>query len=182
MNIFAVSDCPITSAKQLCNVHSRRMPLESAGMLVFAFPENTTPIANSRSNRHYKHPASIWARASLENYEWLLEHALTQASEYTRRYKREHDSEKHIKWCRDNYKNLQFPHTKRTPFARCFGPFKEQLDISVKDAIEAYRKFYILDKAAFAKWPSLSEVPDWWTTRDASAVDKNFVNGNYIKR
>jgi hypothetical protein len=182
MNIFATSDCPIISAKQLCNVHARRMPLESAGMLVFAFPENTTPIPNQHSKSHYKHPCSIWTRASRENFEWLLAHALEQSSEYTRRYKREHASEKHIKWCRDNYDTIQFPSIGRTPFARCFGEFKLELDIRIKNAIDAYRKFYQLDKLEFARWPSQSEIPDWWIDQSDKWVDPNFINGSYTKR
>jgi len=182
VNIFAVSDCPDIAAKQLCNVHSRRMPLESAGMLVFAFRDGSTPIPNSHQHRHYNHPASIWARASSENYKWLIEHALTQCKEYTRRYKREHDSEKHIRWCEANIHKISFASSSRTPFARCFGPFKEKLDTTISDPIQAYRLFYHLDKHKFARWPSVDEIPGWWVSRDPMWVDKNFKNGQYTKR
>lgn len=182
MNIFAVNPCPIISARELCNRHKSRMPLESAGMLAFAFPENEVPIPNLRSNRHYVHPASIWARESKPNYEWLLLHALTQAEEYKKHYKREHDSEKHINWFVDNYKYLTFPKLELTPFARCFGPFKQQLDLTESDAIQAYRKFYWLDKKPFARWPSFDKIPDWWSEKTLDFVDKNFKNGVYIKR
>lgn len=151
-------------------------------MLVFAFPENETPIPNPRSNRHYKHPSSLWARQSKENFEWLLLHGLAQCEEYTRRYKREHDSEKHIKWCEKNYSFLSFGSKGQTPFARCFSQYKEKLDSTINDPVEAYREFYRLDKASFAKWPSRKHIPDWWIDDSEVWVDKNFKNGIYTKR
>lgn len=180
MNIFATSDCPEQSAKNACLRHKIKMPLETAGMLVFAFDENTTPIPNLRSNRHYKHPASIWARTSRENYEWLLLHGLFLSDEYKKCYKREHDSYKHIVWCSENINKIKFDSNKLTPFARCFSTFKQVLE-PIKNPIEAYREFYKLDKP-FARWPEVSKIPDWWPEKSEKWVDKNFVGGQYTKR
>lgn len=158
------------------------MPLETMGMLMFAFPEGETPKPNSRKNRHYIHPASIWARASLENFEWLLLHGLAQCEDYTRHYKRRHDSQSAIEWAADNYRFLTFEKRGLTPFARCFSSFKAQLDSTVPDTVEAYRQFYWLDKQDFARWPSLSAIPEWWPERSARFVDPSFVGGIYSKR
>lgn len=180
MNIFAVDPCPLAAARQLCNRHSSRMPLETAGMLAYAFPQGEAPIHNDYSGRHYKHPASIWVRGSKANFEWTLLHGLEQCAEYTRRYKREHDSEKHINWFINNYSYLKFSKEQSTPFARCFGPYKLQLDLSIKDTVTAYREFYHLDKKDFAKWPSEKHIPEWW--RIPGCIDKNFKDGCYTKR
>jgi hypothetical protein len=182
VNIFFLSDCPEKSAKLLCNRHKVRMPLESAGMLAFAFPEGETPIPNLRSNRHHKHPASVWARQSKSNFEWLLIHALTQAEDYKKHYKREHASEKHIHWFKNNYHKISFPRAELTSFSRCFSSFKEYLDNTESNTIKAYQSFYWLDKKTFAKWPSLEEIPDFWPEKSVDFVDKNFKNGKYIKR
>ena len=182
MNIFVLDQDPIKAAKQLCNKHSSRMPLETAGMLSFAFPEGETIIKNERKNRHYSHPASIWARESLENFEWLLLHGLSQCEEYTKRYKRTHDSQFFIEWAEKNYKYLNFTKKQQTPFARCFGQFKELLNLEVPSTLDAYRKFYWLDKKEFAKWPSLKDIPDWWIEKNNNFLDKNFKNGVYMKR
>jgi hypothetical protein len=182
MNIFVTDPCPIKAAKNLANKHSSRMPLETAGMLAFAFGEDQCVVANKRSNRHYKHPASIWARQSRENFEWLLEHGMEQSKEYRRRYKREHKSEADITWMARNYKKMvDFQELQITPYARCFSSFKEELQ-DVEDAIMAYRQFYILDKKDFAKWPSLEEIPNWWIEQSNEFVDKNFKDGQYTKR
>ena len=55
------------------------------------------------------------------------------------------------------------------------------LDSTVPDTVEAYRKFYILDKP-FAKWPDLNKIPDRWVEKSVKYVDKSFINGNYTKR
>lgn len=149
-------------------------------MLSFAFPESPE-LDNARTNRHYKHPASVWGRSSKANYEWLLIHGIAQCEEYTRRYKRRHASQDAIEYFAANYHKLSFPSSDLTPFARCFGPFKQQIDASTPDTIQAYRLFYYLDKKEFAKWPSLDEIPEWWE-KDEKYVDKNFKNGVYTKR
>lgn len=184
MNIFPIADncCPIKSAQELCNRHSSRMPLETAGMLSFAFPEGETSIKNDRKNRHFIHPASKWVRQSLENFEWTILHGLAQCEEYTIRYKRRHASQDFIEWASDNYKHLVFDIIQFTPFSRCFGPFKELLDSSEPDTLQAYRKFYHLDKRDFAKWPQIKKIPDWWDNITNDYVDKSFVDGNYTKR
>lgn len=159
------------------------MPLETMGMLSFAFPENEFPVSNSYSNRHYKHPSSVWARASQDNYLWTLHHGIAQCEEYTRRYKREHDSEKYIYWAADNFKYLNFPAKDLTPFARAFGPYKDIIrELNIQDDVFAYRYFYILDKASFAKWPSAQEIPEWWGSQADMYIDKSFNNGIYSKR
>lgn len=184
MNIFPIAQngCPIQSAKELCNKHSSRMPLETAGMISFAFPEGETSIKNQRTNRHYNHPASAWVRASKLNLEWTILHGLAQCEEYTRRYKRIHSSQNFIEWADYNKKYLIFEFTQQTPFARCFSQYKETLDAEFSDTVIAYRAFYWLDKKEFARWPSIDSIPDWWTESSVIYVDKYFVDGNYIKR
>jgi hypothetical protein len=184
MNIFPIATgfCPIKSAQELCGKHCSRMPIETAGMLVFAFPEGETPVPNSRTNRHYIHPASKFVRETKENFEWTILHGLAQCEEYTRRYKRRHAAQNTIEWVEQNYKYISFVSVGLTAFARCFSAFKEELDKSAPDTLDAYRKFYWLDKQGFAKWPSLREIPEWWPERSEKYVDPAFFNGVYTKR
>lgn len=184
MNIFPIATgfCPIQSAKELCGKHSSRMPIETAGMLVFAFPEGEAPVQNSRTNRHYIHPASKFVRETKENFEWTILHGLAQCEEYSRRYKRRHAAQDTIEWVEKNYKYLSFAKAGFTAFARCFSAFKEELDKTYPDTLDAYRKFYWLDKQSFAKWPSLREIPEWWPERSEKYVDPAFVGGIYSKR
>lgn len=181
MNIFYIEIDPVKAAQALCNKHISRMPLESLGMLAYAFPEGEAPYPNKRDS-HYNHPASKWARESLENFEWLLAHAIAQCVEYTARYKREHYSQQYISQIEDMERPV-FPTKGLTPFARCFGTWKEVINPMVHDTLEAYRSFYMADKETFAKWPSINMIPAWWNFEPKEKyVDKNFINGNYIKR
>lgn len=182
MNIFNLDSCPEKSARWQNNRHSYRMPLESGGLLLYAFPNGGTPFDNNHERAHYKHPASIFTRNSKDNFEWVLEHFKVQLDEYKIRYKREHDSAKYLGWIESNYHTINFPNTGMTPFARCFGPFKNLLDREEPDTVKAYRRFYILDKINFARWPSIDKIPDFWVEKSARFVDKNFKNGIYTKR
>lgn len=184
MNYFPIADnhCPIQSAKQQCGKHVVRQPIETAGMIMFAFPEGETPYPNPRKHHHYKHPASFWTRESKENLEWAILHGLAQCEEYSRRYKRRHAAQDHVEWAEKNYKHLTFPIVKNTPLMRCFGPFKQELEDTEKDTLIAYRKFYWLDKQSFARWPSKKEIPEWWPEISDKYVDKSFINGVYSKR
>lgn len=182
MNIFVTNPCSITAAKQLCGKLIVKMPTESTQLLAFAFPEGETSIKNNRKIPHYRHPSAIWARQSLENFEWLLTHGMAQCEEYSRRYKRRHKAEDFIDWAAKNYKYVTFAETGLTPFARCFGPFKSDLDTNEPDTIKAYCKYIYMDKKDFARWPSKKEIPEWWPEISDKYVDKSFINGVYSKR
>jgi hypothetical protein len=182
MNIFALDQCFEKSARLQNNKHSYRMPLESMGMLMFAFPDGAAPYSNSHKHRHYFHPASKWARETRENFEWLLNHFEVQLDEYKIRYKRNHDSGQYLDWIKANYRSISFSNSGLTPFARCFSSFKEQLEREEPDTVKAYQKFYILDKIDFAKWPSIEKIPCFWPEKSVKFVDKNFLNGQYTKR
>ena len=174
MNIFAVDKDPQIAARSLCNKHIIKMPTESAQMLYYCFHP-------SKSN-HYNHPAAIWARTSLENFEWLLDHAFELCCQYKLRYKREHASFQTINWCFLNKYKLILPQIGLTSFARCFGDYKSFLE-PVEDTIKAYRIYYRMGKRKFAKWHDLDCIPDWWLLNNRkNYVDKSFVNGVYLFR
>lgn len=175
MNIFATSDCPRKSAQSLCNKHIIKMGTESVSMLAHLFPD--APIKPSHKN----HPASIWVRKSLQNYEWLLDHGHCICDEYKSRYKREHKSKDYLDWFSQQDAPLNFEYSGLTSFPRCFSSFVEELK-PIKDTHEAYRQFYFLDKKDFAKWPSLEKIPSWWSEKSEKFIDKSFVNGIYSKR
>lgn len=182
MNIFCVDSDPVKSAQQLCNKHIIKMPLETIGMLSYAFKEDQSSYPNKRSGRHYLHPASVWARKSRENFEWLLEHGKELANEYFIRYKREHFAKTHLDWINNNYQSIDFEQAKLTNFAGCFGKLKETIEGCEIDRVKQYRLYYLLDKENFAKWPSTDKIPDWWEYDKDKYIDKSFINGFYSKR
>jgi hypothetical protein len=182
MNIFALDSCPERSARMLLNKHSVKMPTEQLQLICFCFPEGEAPYKNSRKHAHFNHPAAKFMRESKENFQWGLTHFEVQLDEYKVRYKRDHAAAQHLSWITQNHHTISFPNTGSTPFARCFGPFKEELDKTEPDTVRAYQKFYVLDKIDFAKWPSVEKIAHFWPEKSEKYVDKSFVNGVYSKR
>jgi hypothetical protein len=160
MNIFVVDEDPVVAARALCNKHVVKMVLESAQLLVTAFPAGTTDYKRT----HVNHPCAKWTRQSLTNFKWLLVHACELSDEYARRYGRTHASASVI----DKFLNLvlEMPDLGLTPFARAIKqPWKEQT--AHRSVVDAYRTYYLEDKARFARWAPRAQAPSWWP--DAAA-------------
>jgi len=152
MNIFVIDKNPVTAARQLCDKHVVKMILETAQMLC-TVAANQGHAAPYRAT-HTKHPCTLWAAKSADNWSWLLQHGLAMCSEYTRRYGRTHKSEAVIMWCARL--KMGFPASELTPFAQAMPEqYKNEC------AVTAYRAYYHGEKSEFATWKS--EVPQWWT-------------------
>ena len=189
MNIFAVDEDPAIAAKNLCNTHVRNMFLESCNILLFPCKELRFKLPNTKEGNeirlsHRNHPATVWALDNYTNYMWLFAHTEGLMNECRKRYKQKYYTENYLDFVSQNLINVQSRYFKelgsRTPFARCFSNFKDSL-ASTNDTVEAYRKFYYLDKGDFATWPSLETIPSWWPKNEVF-VDKNFKDGDYTKR
>jgi len=150
MNIFVLDKNPHVAAMYACDKHVVKMILESAQMLCSVQPEGTAPYKRS----FYNHPCTKWVRASVANYDWLIEHARALCTEYTRRYGKVHKSEKVIDWCDANRPEL--PDVGLTPFAQAMPE-----DYKNEDAVEAYRTYYRNDKRRFATWKDV-DPPTWF--------------------
>jgi len=154
MNIFVLDDNPSLAAAYHCDKHVVKMALESAQLLSTA-----TILSGGQAPykpTHINHPCAVWARASRENFLWLLEHHAALLAEYQNRYQRQHASAKLFKhWLRGSW---DIPNRQGlTPFAQAMP---EELRIT-NDPVTAYRNFYRRDKASFAKW-AYSKQPLWW--------------------
>ncbi len=153
MNIFVLDKNPIKAAKQLCDQHVVKMPLESAQMLCAAFPKNKAPYKRT----HYNHPCTIWTRTSKANYNWLIKHGLALCDEYKYRYKREHKSRDVIIWCKKNISKIKFQTNRLTPFVIAVDN-KYKTD----DVINSYKLFYVKSKSRFARWRHGRKPPKWY--------------------
>lgn len=168
MNIFVLDRNPKQSARYLCNIHVRKMLVESAQMLSNAFPESALALAPKtqkdtiRRHSYLHHPCSKWVIESGGNFDWLTEHALEIAQEYTRRTGKVHFTEDFVKWVdanRDLASNVE--PGPLTEFAVAISPDKIAYEPCQKltDVVEKYRLYYKLDKAQIAKWPG--EPPEF---------------------
>jgi len=156
MNIFVVDEDPIRAAKALCDKHVVKMILESGEMLCHAI-NSTGATSFYNSNRHKNHPCTIWTRTSRQNWKWLHAHAIALCEEYTCRYGKVHSWDSRIR----NLQCPSLPDIGLTPFARAIKrkQYPELLDTNITD-VEAYRRYYRLDKERFAKWRT--SPPSWW--------------------
>jgi len=150
MNIFKLDESPVVSAKYACDKHVVKMILESAQMLCSVQPEGTAPYKRS----FYNHPCTKWVRESARNYEWLLLHAYALCDEYTSRYDKIHKTQAVIDWCDNNRPEL--PDIGLTKQPTCMPDY-----CKTDSVVESYRKYYINEKAKFAKWKN-GNIPSWF--------------------
>jgi hypothetical protein len=82
MNIFYTNEDPIICASEHCRVHRVKMILEYCQLLSIAHHvvdgENAPKEIYKRT--HENHPSAIWIRKSIENYNWVLNCAMTLIS------------------------------------------------------------------------------------------------------
>ena len=181
MNIFILNKDPVRSALDQCDKHIVKMPLEAAQMLctnhwivkyLGHIPRKLEShewqiIKEAKTNEvrdfpylptMYNHPCTIWARCSLDNYEWLFCYALALNDEYRYRYGKEHKSVHEVILSLPEY---SIPSNGLTPFAQAMPD-----ELKGEDAVAAYRRFYHKDKATFAEW-KFRDKPEWWLEEEA---------------
>ena len=164
MNIFILSACPIEAAKQQCDKHVVKMPVESAQMLASAlrrhgatdidmpFTSKGTPYQGGYPH----HPCTVWAGETRNNFLWLCEHGIALSAEYTYRYNKLHACDKAIRHM-TKFANL-IPVGPRTSFVQAMP---DQYKIH-NAPIKAFRKYYLGDKSRFATWNKGRDAPSWW--------------------
>jgi hypothetical protein len=153
MNIFVVDKDPVTAAQQLCDRHVIKMVLETAQLLCSVFEPGSAPYKRT----HFNHPCAIWTRQSEANFDWLVQHGIGLADEYTRRYGKIHGSRKVIEWAAENKSRLAFTENSLTPFAQAM-PEKYK----ATNSVDSYRAYYLSEKSSFATWKSPALPPSWW--------------------
>ena len=111
MNIFFIDPNPTQAAEWMVDKHVVKMILESAQLLSTAHRilDGVEYQGQSQSGRkarrwklldqrenvlysatHINHPSAVWCRASVENYNWLVDHFYALMGEYTYRYNKQH--------------------------------------------------------------------------------------------
>ena len=103
MQIFFLDTHPVEAARQQCDKHVVKMPVESAQLLYSAhhrldpdfsdWPDETPPYKEAYLN----HPDALWAASCVQNYRWLYRHVCALlCEEYTPRFHRTHKTEDHL--------------------------------------------------------------------------------------
>ena len=87
MNIFFLDYDPQRCAEYMVDSHVSKMILETAQLLSTAHHLHNSPTAKYvYKPTHVNHPSAIWARKSLRNYEWLVNHFNSLAGEFSHRF------------------------------------------------------------------------------------------------
>lgn len=176
MNIFYVDTCPVKAAQSLVDKHCVKMILESAQLLSTAHRilDGTEYEGRTQTGRkvrrwflpderefviytatHINHPSAVWARTSVENYNWLVDHFFALMAEYNHRYDKHHKCFGEI-----SYLLQSPPHNLRdydmTEMPSCMDDKYKVSD----DPIENYRNYYIKGKSHMFNWKNRNP-PHW---------------------
>ena len=161
MNIFILHEDPITAAQMQCDKHVVKMILEGCQMLSTVHHRYLSKAPYKAT--HMNHPCTLWAGTNQSNYVWLSRHTLALCEEYSFRYYRQHKCEELL------IDGLFLPPkgipvADQTPFAQAM-PDKYKN----KNAVTAYRNYYIGEKMSFAKWTK-RQMPSWFEDAQIALV------------
>ena len=139
MNIFYLHPDPLTAAEMHCDKHCVKMILETAQMLCTA---NRTLDGDEQADKlgmyktaHLNHPSTKWVRGSRHKTDAKLRKALSTPP---------------------------LSITDESAYTQPPQCMPDQYKVP-DDAVQAYRNYYIGEKAYFAKW-AYTRTPEWWTT------------------
>lgn len=152
MNIFILDTNINKCARYHCDQHVVKMILESAQLLCTALHKKgfSTPYKPT----HLQHPCVLWVEASYDNFLWLKKLTLALNAEYRYRYRKpvDHKSVEVV----NSLSHCQYEATGRTAFVQVMP---ENYRVP-GDAVTAYRRFYVGEKLAFARW-TRRKPPAW---------------------
>ena len=162
MNRFLINYSPELCARDMCDKHVVKMPLEEAQMLCTTVRLRALEYAEEAGLYravHQKHPCTIWVGQSRANYLYSLDMFREMCREYTYRYGKVHASWRLYDALVDA---AQFvPDGGITPHPECFSEHTD-LKSGKPWPIQSYRKFYQTKQHRFKmKWTGRA-VPDWF--------------------
>lgn len=155
MNIFFLHWNTRICAIMHVDKHVVKMILESCQILCSVHLLTDSKYTPPYKLTHKNHPCNIWARASLDNYKWLVSLGLELCKEYTYRYGKTHKCEAYIKDMEKNLPNI--PSLGITDPAQAMP-----VEYKSKNPIESYRAYYFFEKNDLHSWKK-RDVPDWIT-------------------
>ena len=163
MNIFVLDEDPVIAAQMQCDKHIVKMPLETAQMLCSVWHRYGLGDKVPYKEAHKKHPCTLWAGDSMDNYNWLWLHGMELCFEYTRRYNKIHK-------CQQVIMDLSYPSPSKFNFDNYFGTphpqcMPDEYKCASDESVLAYRKYYVNDKKDIAKWEKGRDAPDWYTNK-----------------
>ena len=161
MNIFFLDRKPDTAAEMHCDKHCVKMILEYAQLLSSAHRVLDGDDAHPDLYKvaHKNHPSTIWTRSSSQHYDWLFRLFRMVSAEYSIRYSKE-TFKVHTTW--EKLGKLLETAPKNIKDNGWTDPPQCMPDYCKKpNTVDAYRTYYLQEKASFAKW-NYTNQPKWW--------------------
>jgi hypothetical protein len=167
MNIFILDNDPRTAAEYMCDKHIPKMIVETFQMMGSALRRHgardeqmpLTQAGKPLIGGYKHHPCTVWAGDSICNFVWLGLHGMSLCDEYTFRYNKTHSCDMKIRHMCELMDML--PNIPQTPYALAMPD-----EYKCSDAIDSYRRYYIMEKSRFAKWEKGRESPHWWNKEE----------------
>lgn len=154
MIIFVLDEHPKKAAQMQCDKHIPKMCVETAQILMSAYPEDiTTPYKKTQVNNRY----CRWARESQANFEWLLTHGEALCTEYTFRFSKTHKSQAVLSWVRSLPPELPQREMSLPPLP---GKYEQHSVSHLQEVISLYRLYY--HSKTFARWDHGRPAPSWF--------------------
>lgn len=153
MNIFILDKDIKKCAQYHCDQHVVKMILESVQMLCTAL--NKKGFVTPYKSTHVKHPCVLWVEESYDNFLWLRDLAVELNEEYKYRYEKDIDHKSIA--VLSEISEHSFPSIGLTAFPQAMPDIYKVND----EPVLAYRRFYLGDKAKFAKWTKRNP-PEWF--------------------
>jgi hypothetical protein len=167
MNIFVLDNDPVKAAHMYCDKHVPKMVVELYQQLGSALRRHgvtdehmpLTKAGTPLKGGYHNHPCTKWCGDSEMNFWWARRHALELCAEYYFRYNKIH-------FCHQGIHDMgnidvKLPNIPQTPFALAMPD-----EYKSSNAIDSYRRYYIMDKSRFAKWEKGRKAPHWWTKEE----------------
>lgn len=167
MNLFVLHTNPVIAARMHCDRHVVKMITETAQLLSYVHhtlnPKFAVRVGMYRVNKaHMKHPCTLWMLENSTNYRWAYELLLALLDEYEHRYKPTKPKYVRIRELLPYFEQLpnkikMTRHDKPLSFVLAM---KKAPQCMTENAVDSYRRYYIVDKAGFAKWTRRKQ-PRW---------------------
>jgi hypothetical protein len=169
MNIFYLDTDPKICAQYHHDMHVNKMILETAQLLCFVHYNKgaTENIPYKPNERHHKHPCTLWATESLDNYLWLCELGMELSDEHKWRRGNDyyHKSREIIIWAMNHIPNDMDFNGFTTPALAMPEPYK------TKNPTFSYKTYYIEDKQYWErknkKTGEITKIKNTWMKRGA---------------
>ena len=150
VNIFLLDYDHETCAQYHCDKHVVKMPLETTQMLSSVHWRHDAegpylPV-------HQKHPCTLWAGQTVENYKWLWKLGIALCKEYTFRYEKTHACERVLAI-------LRCPPIKLKSRGVTKHPQAMPEEYKTPSSLLAYQQYYIGEKTRLSTWKKRKVPP-----------------------